>query len=1211
MAQSTLVLVAALLINMLSYCSAENVYCVTPTATSCSSCPHNSTHCTTLSEYAQEAEMYFTSNTTMVFLPGDHTLDTNITVANVAGLTLRGEPSSGNRATVVCSGSVGLSFTSLVDFKIDFLTFASCSRKYNGTLSDFHLTVVYGAILLQSSQCAELVSCSFSDNNGTALVVINADITLSGNTFTQNRASRSPGGAIIAYNHTVLNFSGINNFINNSARSGGAIYTSHNTVLSFNGTNNFINNSGGEGSAGGAIYILMNATIRTCSGTNNFINNFAQYGGAIFAVYYNTVLNFSGTNNFINNSAVGSGGAIYTYDTINFSGTNNFINNSVYSGSGGAIYAVTHTAVLSFNGISKFINNSAYYDGGAIYAIYNTVFSFSGINNFIDNIAFSGGAIYAESNTTLIFNGTIHFTDNGYHEGRIDTLTAGSTKGGGVYLGFRSTFSILPNTSVYWENNHASLGGAIYVYDNIPTRYCPNSRRYSTRITSDFFVPKEECFFQLPGQNLHSGIDVQLVFKNNSADVAGSVLYGGTIDNCNLNGMYPYISGKVFNELVRIEDNNTNSNISSFPFHICPCMNNFPNCSSYFRYNYPRTVYPGEMFQVSVVAVGQRDGTVPSRVISTVEDTSFLDSQYWLQLANNTCTTFNYTVFSLSNQTVDINLYPEGSPCSTSQDKLRIEVTLSQTCPPGFDISESAKSCVCEPRLSSTQYTSSCTITNGVGQITRDSGQQFWVGYDNQSDGVILHPRCPFDYCVNDEVAISLNNTDIQCAYYRSGLLCGACKEGYSLVLGTSHCKQCTNSHLALLIPFAVMGVALVFFLFVSKLTVATGTLSSLVFYANIVGVNHTIFLPADSTVVFSMFIAWLNLDFGIETCFYDGMDAYSKTWLQFVFPVYIWLLVGLVVLISNYSHRFANMLGNNPVSVLATLILLSYTKILRTLIIVLYVTYLEYPSYNQYPSYSRKVWLYDANIDYLSGKHIPLFLVAMLVFIFLFLPYTLLLLCGQWLQSISHLRLFSWVNRVKPFMDSYHAPYKPKHRYWPGLLLVLRFILLLVFAFNPKHDPSVNLLAILVGTGILQLWAWVSGGVYRNWCLDALEGSFALNLIILAAATFFVKLVEATYHIKLTRNQLQVGYTSVSIALATFFSILAFRLADVTGIAQYLKMKCTTLKVAIRNLQKAEAEPRSPTGSLPDRLNNPEEFELSCHPPQEHATAETKVDEA
>ena len=89
--------------------------------------------------------------------------------------------------------------------------------------------------------------------------------------------------------------------------------------------------------------------------------------------------------------------------------------------------------------------------------------------------------------------------------------------------------------------------------------------------------------------------------------------------------------------------------------------------------------------------------------------------------------------------------------------------------------------------------------------------------------------------------------------------------------------------------------------------------------------------------------------------------------------------------------------------------------------------------------------------------------------------------------------------------MDSYHAPYKPKHRYWPGLLLVLRFVHLLVFAINPQQDPSVNLLAIVVGAGILQLWAWVGGGVYKNWCLDALEGSFMLNLTIVTAATYHV----------------------------------------------------------------------------------------------------------
>ena len=129
------------------------------------------------------------------------------------------------------------------------------------------------------------------------------------------------------------------------------------------------------------------------------------------------------------------------------------------------------------------------------------------------------------------------------------------------------------------------------------------------------------------------------------------------------------------------------------------------------------------------------------------------------------------------------------------------------------------------------------------------------------------------------------------------------------------------------------MGVALVFMLLICKLTVATGTLSGLVFYAIIVGANRTMFLPVIATDALSVFIAWLNLDFGIETCFYDGMDAYSTIWLQFVFPVYLWVQVGLVILISHYLQKFANLLGSSPVSVLATL------KILRTLVAVVHFT--------------------------------------------------------------------------------------------------------------------------------------------------------------------------------------------------------------------------------------------------------------------------------
>ena len=212
-------------------------------------------------------------------------------------------------------------------------------------------------------------------------------------------------------------------------------------------------------------------------------------------------------------------------------------------------------------------------------------------------------------------------------------------------------------------------------------------------------------------------------------------------------------------------------------------------------------------------------------------------------------------------------------------------------------------------------------------------------------------------------------------------------------------------------------------------------------------------------------------------------------------------------------------------------------------------------------------MWLHDANVDYLGGEHIPLFLVSVVVF-FLFLLYTFLLFFGQWLQAISHLRLFSWVNnvRLKPFMDSYHAPY------WSGLLLILRFVLL-VFAFNHQRN-FINLLAIVVGAGILQLWALFSGGVYKTCCLDALEGSFMLNLIIVAAAT---------YHVS-KGNQLAVGYTSISIALATFIGILAYH------IFQQVRHTMLWKKVPKLNLQFRKLNTKQKADNVNNPINDPTE---------------------
>ena len=115
---------------------------------------------------------------------------------------------------------------------------------------------------------------------------------------------------------------------------------------------------------------------------------------------------------------------------------------------------------------------------------------------------------------------------------------------------------------------------------------------------------------------------------------------------------------------------------------------------------------------------------------------------------------------------------------------------------------------------------------------------------------------------------------------------------------------------------------------------------------------------------------AWLNLDWGIETCFVSHLDMFWKVLLQFAFPLYIWLLVAAIILLSRYSTVVARLSGSNSVPVLATLFLLSYAKVLSTIIVAFSFTSLEAEKI------SPLVWLHDGNLRFLQEKHIALVLV-------------------------------------------------------------------------------------------------------------------------------------------------------------------------------------------------------------------------------------------
>lgn len=329
-------------------------------------------------------------------------------------------------------------------------------------------------------------------------------------------------------------------------------------------------------------------------------------------------------------------------------------------------------------------------------------------------------------------------------------------------------------------------------------------------------------------------------------------------------------------------------------------------------------------------------------------------------------------------------------------------------------------------------------------------------------------------------------------------ILCGSCKEGLSLTLGSSHCQHCSDAYLALIIPFFLAGVTLVLVIKVLDLTISQGTINGLILYANILQANKSYFF-SNKTTPLTIFIAWINLDVGINTCFFNGLTAYSMTWLHFVFPLYISAIAGTIIIVAKYSSRVAKAMGNNCVPVLATLFLLSYAKLFRVIIAALSYRII-YTSQG-----SRAVWRSDGNIDYLGLEHTPLFAVALMALLFLWLPYTLLLFLGQWLQMCSCRFITKLLTKLKPFLDAHYAPLKGSHRYWFGGLLLVRAIILLISALSPEDNVHMAIYSISLSSLLLTYGGLL---VYQNKYVAMFEAFLFVNLGLTAQTS----LITNTY---------------------------------------------------------------------------------------------------
>ena len=540
------------------------------------------------------------------------------------------------------------------------------------------------------------------------------------------------------------------------------------------------------------------------------------------------------------------------------------------------------------------------------------------------------------------------------------------------------------------------------------------------------------------------------------------------------------------------------------------------------------------------MAVGQYNGTTPGVVLAravTSNTTNILKEVHLAQESKRSCTRLQYSISSISEYEV-IQLVPAG--VSRHFFFADINVTLLE-CPPGFALQNATRKCDCHPLLS--RYNVTCNIDNQ----TLTKADSAWISLDRSlASEVLLHSECPFDDCKVETVIFKLTeNPDLQCAFSHTGVLCGACLPGLSLALGTSKCLECSNVWL-LLLPFAAAGLALVFVLLTLNFIVSTGTINGLISYANIVRANHAVFFPPGDRSFFSLFIAWLDLDLGVEACFWDGLDDYAKMWLQFLFPVYIWVIVAIIIWLSRRYVLVAKLCGSHTVKVLATLFLLSYAKVLQTVI-----TALSFTSPRFLDGSTLTVWLYDGNVDYLGVKHAFLFFTALVFAVGFVLPFTLLVLLAPCFQAWSNKRFFRWVHRIKPLLDAYQGPYRDKFRCWTGVMLVVRNVLFLSFAANGLGDPDTNLVLITTMVlGLIQAFMWLPDKVYKVLILNILEVVFITKLGIFSAWTIFIRCNNPD----IVKGQMIAAYTTTTITIIVFMAIVCYHIWIAIKTSQIVK---------------------------------------------------------
>ena len=576
-------------------------------------------------------------------------------------------------------------------------------------------------------------------------------------------------------------------------------------------------------------------------------------------------------------------------------------------------------------------------------------------------------------------------------------------------------------------------------------------------------------------------------------------------------------------------------------------------------------------------------------------------------------------------------------------------------CPPWFIPDNSSRTgCSC--------HKSGAAVKCGKNSSLLQFG--YCMTYDSATEGTEQGP-CPYIRHFNKTAVahklyiqlpenVSLLNEFMCGPLNREGTLCGKCKDGYGIALYTYtlECSKCWGHgygwalyYFLELFPITVMYFLVVIF----HIRAASSPLSALVFMSQIIVYTIRLNVPLHMYIenevtgflhvvlkVLLVLCGIWSLDFFRAVippfCVSSNIKTVHALALEYVvafYPVCLILITYLCIKLHDNNFRPVVWLWKpfhrhfvhvrrrwdskaSIINAFTTFLLLSFSKILFVSFTLFYTLYVH----NSAGAKKKYVLYYDPTVEVHSEEYIAFATLAGCVLaLFVVSPTALLILYPTRLfrRCVSRCGFRRW-HALHMFVESFQGQYKDgtngtrDFRMVSASFLILRILAVASFInrYHSDLSPSAAQCALFVCATCLY-------AILRPYKSNLKNNADFIILILLAL--LLLAFLVLMYHPSTSTfsSQLLISTLLISIPHLVLMCYICYDLAKKAGITQHMKKKyhtLTTYMLGTRCRWQAEThveyEAESDTGSLPDQLINPEEYEPVLTTEGKHTAAET-----